>query len=206
MLLTEARPRDRRFERLAIGLASFTILWNVIEGIVAIVAGAEAESVALVGFGLDSFVEVFAATVVLWRMTARHASQESAERRAVFLIGVSFLLLSAYIVAQAALALSTGDEPESSAPGIALALASLAVMPALAWGKRSVASRLDSRSLQAESAQTAVCAYLSVVLVAGLALNAAFGLWWADPLAALVMVPLIIREGWNAVTRKEVCC
>lgn len=206
MLLTLAHSSRQSLERLAIALAVLTIAWNVIEGVVAIATGVEAESVALVGFGLDSFVEVFAASVVLWRLSGNHASSQAAERRAITLIGVSFLLLATYVSAQAVLALATRDEPESSVPGLVLALVSLAVMPALAWGKRNVASRLDSHSLRAESTQTAVCAYLSVVLVAGLALNAAFGLWWADPLAALVMVPLIVREGWSCLAKRDVCC
>lgn len=195
-----------RLQRWALALVVLTLAWNVIEGGVAVGAGVAAGSVALVGFGFDSFIEVFAAGVILWRLTADEDAHEAAERRAVLLIGISFFVLAAYMVAEAGHTLLFRNAPEESAVGLALAAVSLIVMPGLALGKRSVAHRLGSRSLEAESTETFVCAYLSLVLLAGLALNALFGWWWADPVAALAMVSFVVREGWEAVTERELCC
>jgi divalent metal cation (Fe/Co/Zn/Cd) transporter len=205
-LLAQGNYSRASLERLAVILALATVAWNVVEGVIAIATGVESESIALVGFGLDSFIEVFAAGVIVWRLTANHASHEQAERRAITLIGVSFILLGTYVAVQATFNLLAREEPEASLPGILLATASLIVMPGLAWAKRSVADALSSHSLRAESTQTLVCACLSVLLVIGLLLNAAFGIWWADPVAALAMAPLIIREGWVTISKRDVCC
>lgn len=206
MILEQARMDRRTLERLAIALAVATITWNVAEGIVALAAGSEAGSIALIGFGLDSFVEVFAAGVVLWRMLPRHQSAETAERRAVMLIGASFLLLAAYVGIQALVTLISASEPDGSRVGIVLAAVSLLAMPALAVAKRRTAMALSSHSLRAESTQTLICSLLSAILLTGLALNSAWGLWWADPLAALAMTPVIAREGWLSIAKKDVCC
>jgi divalent metal cation (Fe/Co/Zn/Cd) transporter len=180
-----------------------TLAWNVIEGAIAITSGLGAGSIALIGFGFDSYIEVFASIVLLWRF---RSASENAERRAILLIGISFFVLAAYIVANSAYALLFRLAPEESVTGIALAILSIIIMPALAFGKRAIGKRLGSRSLQAESTETLVCTWLSLSLLAGLALNALFGWWWADPVAALVMVYFVAKEGWQAVFNRELCC
>lgn len=181
-------------------LELFTIAWNSAEGLVSLFLGLIAGSVALIGFGVDSFIETSSGIVLLWRLqTARdQESAERAEATALRLVGASLLLLSGYIVYDAALSLISRTPPAASLPGVALAAASLIVMPLLAREKRRVASHLNSRALLADAFQTSICTYLSAILLAGLALNAAFGWWWADPVAALAMVPLIAREGREA--------
>ncbi|HEY8491733.1 MAG TPA: cation transporter [Dehalococcoidia bacterium] len=194
------------FQRWALRLVALTLAWNVVEGVVALGAGLPAGSIALVGFGLDSCIEVFAAGVVLWRLLATDGADEAAERRAVFLIGVSFFVLAGYMVLEAGRTLYAREAPEASAPGLVLAALSLVVMPALALGKRWTARRLGSVSLEAESTETFICAYLSFTLLLGLGLNAVAGWWWADPAAALAMVGFVLREGWEAVTKRDLCC
>jgi divalent metal cation (Fe/Co/Zn/Cd) transporter len=174
---------------------------------VAVVAGVRAGSVALVGFGFDSAIEVAASVAALWRLRRDQdeTKRESAERRALRAIGACFLLLAAYVLYEAAMTLVERRRPEHSTAGIILAALSLAVMPTLAHFKRRVATRLDSGALEAETRQTEVCAWLSAILLAGLGLNAWLGWWWADPVAGLVMVPFIAKEGWKA-TRGRTCC
>ena len=180
-----------------------TFGWNVAEAVVAIVAGLAAGSIALIGFGADSCIESLSGAVLWWRLR-RHDDDERRERLAVRLVGVSFLALAAYVAFDATLSLARREPPESSTVGIVLAAASLIVMPLLARAKRRVAAQLDSRALQADSRQTDLCACLSAILLCGLALNALVGWWWADPLAALLMAPIIIREGVGAL-RGETC-
>jgi divalent metal cation (Fe/Co/Zn/Cd) transporter len=186
--------RGRRLEYLTIG-------WNSLEGIIAIGAGLFAGSIALVGFGIDSVIEVSSGAIILWRL----ASGEHREQLALKLVGVSFLALAAYIGFDAVKSLWLVEPPEASYVGIALAALSLVVMPVLARAKREVASQLNSRAMHADSRQTDICAYLSAILLGGLILNAVFGWWWADPVAALVMVPIIAIEGVRAL-RGETCC
>lgn len=181
----------------------FTLGWNVTEAVVSIVAGILAGSVALVGFGADSIVESLSGLVLLWRLQS-HEADEHRERLALRLVGVCFLILAAYVAFDAAGSLLRREAPDASWVGIGLAVASLIVMPLLARAKRRVAARLDSPALVADSRQTDLCAYLSAILLGGLALNAALAWWWADPVAALLMVPIIIREGVQAL-RGEVC-
>lgn len=183
--------------RLATRLLQLTILWNVIEGFVAVRAGVVAGSVALVGFGLDSFIEVTAAAVLLWRMRLPDDDDrvEARERVAHWVVGATFIALAGYIIVQTAYILATGQEPESSPVGLVLALASLTVMPAIGLVKRSNAMRLGSSALVAESTETLICSYLSFALLLGLAANALFGWGWADIAAALAMVPWIAKEG-----------
>lgn len=185
----------------------FTVLWNLLEALVALASGALAGSIALIGFGLDSLIEVSSGTVLLWRLHADHDEErrERVERSALKLVGVSLLLLAAYIAVDSLISLAAGKAPERSLPGIALATASLIAMPLLARAKRRVAWALGSAALQADSRQTDICAYLSAVLLLGLLLNATFGWWWADPVAGLVMVPLIGYEGSEAL-RGKACC
>jgi len=184
-----------------------TVLWNCAEGIIGVVAGLVAGSIALVGFGIDSAIEVSSGAIILWRLVAEHdaARRERAERRALRLVGVSFLALAAYVLFEAAQALWRRESPDVSQVGLVLAAVSLVVMPWLARAKRRVAAELSSAAMHADSRQTALCAYLSAILLGGLGLNAAFGWWWADPVAGLVMVPLIAYEGVEAV-RGKTCC
>ena len=186
--------RGRRLEYI-------TIVWNSLEGIIAIGAGILAGSIALVGFGVDSVIEVSSGAIILWRLV----SGEHREQLALKLVGVSFLALAAYVAFDAVKSLWLVEPPDASYVGIALAALSLIVMPVLARAKRNVASQLNSRAMHADSRQTDICAYLSAILLGGLTLNAIFGWWWADPIAALVMVPIIAREGIGAL-RGETCC
>jgi divalent metal cation (Fe/Co/Zn/Cd) transporter len=178
-------------------LEYFTIAWNALEGLVAVVAGAIAGSISLVGFGIDSFVEVTSGSVLLWRMSidAEVQRRELNERRALRIVGVCFLLLAAYIAHESALGLWSRRAPEHSIPGIVLACVSLVVMPLLSRAKRKVGRALGSAAMHADAKQTEFCRYLSAILLAGLLLNTLFGLWWADAVAGLVMVPIIAKEG-----------
>jgi divalent metal cation (Fe/Co/Zn/Cd) transporter len=184
-----------------------TIAWNSAECVVALIAGVLAGSIALVGFGFDSAIEVTSSIAALWRLRwdADEARRERAERHTLRVIGICFLVLAVYIAYDAGQALRQGDAPQSSMVGIALAALSLVVMPSLVYFKRRIASRLGSGALEAEARQTQICAYLSVILLGGLGLNAWLGWWWADPVAGLIMVPLIASEGIQAVHGKTCC-
>ena len=185
-----------------------TVGYNVLEGVVAIGSGVLAGSVALIGFGFDSGIEVLSGLILLWRLAA-HRDQEDGERaeaRALKLVGWSFLLLSAYVTVDAVLALVRRQAPDESPIGIVLAAVSVVVMPLLVRAKRRVAAQLSSRALAADSRQTELCTYLSAILLAGLGLNAWVGWWWADPVAALVMVPIIAKEGLEAVRGEHCSC
>lgn len=190
--------RGRRLEYLTVG-------WNLCEGAIAVAAGAAAGSTALIGFGLDSFIESSSGAALIWRLRHAGVDDERRERIALKLVGASLLLLAAYVGADAVWSLVKSEPPEVSMVGVALAAVSLVVMPLLARSKRRVAARLGSRALAADSRQTDICAYLSAILLAGLAANAAFGWWWADPAAALAMAPIIVKEGLKAL-RGETCC
>lgn len=182
-----------------------TIAWNSLEGLVAIASGLVAGSIALFGFGLDSAIEVFSGAVLLWRLTSRPEDAQKTERVAIKLVGGSFIALAAYVAYESIATLLGREAPQRSMVGIGLAIASLAVMPILARAKRRVAASLGSRALRADSRQTDFCAYLSAILLGGLLLNALAHWWWADPLAALVMVPFIGKEGIGGL-RGETCC
>ncbi len=185
-------------------LEYFTIAWNALEGLVAVVAGAIAGSISLVGFGIDSFIEVTSGSVLLWRMSvdAEVQRRELNERRALRIVGVCFLLLAAYIAYESVLDLWSRRAPEHSIPGIVLACVSLVVMPLLSRAKRTVGHALGSAAMHADAKQTEFCTYLSAILLAGLLVNAFFGLWWADPVAALIMVPIIAKEGIEGLQGK----
>jgi divalent metal cation (Fe/Co/Zn/Cd) transporter len=178
-------------------LEYFTIAWNALEGLVAVVAGGIAGSISLVGFGIDSFIEVTSGSVLLWRMSvdADIRRRELNERRAVQVVGISFLCLASYIAYESAMDLWSRRAPEHSIPGIVLACISLAVMPLLARAKRKVGHALGSAAMHADAKQAEFCTYLSAIMLAGLLLDALFGLWWADPAAALIMVSIIAKEG-----------
>jgi divalent metal cation (Fe/Co/Zn/Cd) transporter len=182
-------------------LEYFTIAYNSLEGVISIAAGVVADSVSLVGFGLDSVIEVSSGAALLWRLSHERnaADRERAERTALRLVGICFIALAFYVLYEAGSALLLRDAPEASPVGIAIAALSVVVMPFLARAKRRVAAKLESAAMRADSRQTDFCAYLSAILLAGLALNAAAGWWWADPAAGIVMVPIIAREGINAL-------
>lgn len=184
-------------------LEYLTLAWNLVEGVVSVGAGAVAGSTALVGFGVDSFIESASGGVLLWRLQD-HVDHADREALALKLVGVSFFLLAAYVAFEAVRSLVLREPPDASWLGIVIAALSLVVMPWLARQKRKVAGVLGSRALVADSRQTDLCAYLSAILLGGLLLNAVLGWWWGDPVAALVMAPIIAREGWNA-WRGEAC-
>lgn len=192
-------------------LGAFTVGWNAIEGLVAITAAWLAGSRALAGFGLDSAIESVSASVLLWRLGAERRDperSEQVERVATRLIGASFLLLAGFVAIEAVRSLAFAEEPDASPVGIGLTVVSLLVMPMLARRKLRVAVALGSRAAEADSAQTWACAWLSAVVLAGLVLNAALGWWWADPIAALGVVVLLVREGKEALTAEGIddCC
>jgi len=185
-------------------LEYFTIAWNALEGLVAVVAGAIAGSISLVGFGIDSFIEVTSGTVLLWRMSvdADVERPQPNERRALSVVGVCFLLLAAYIAYESALDLWSRRAPEHSIPAIVLACVALVVMPLLSRAKRKVGHALGSAAMHADAKQTEFCTYLSAILLLGLLANGFLGLWWADPVAALIMVPIIAKEGIEGLEGK----
>ena len=193
--------------RRSVRLNVLTIAYNSLEGVVALVAGALAGSIALTGFGLDSLIELTASLTALWRLRAdvHSARRERAERVSLRIIGALFLALAVYVAIDAAWALLQRQAPSESTAGIAIAALSVLVMPLLARAKRRVALQLGSGALAAESQQTSICAYLSAILLGGLVLNAVVGWWWADPVAALAMVPIIAREGVEGVRGRSAC-
>lgn len=185
-----------------------TIGWNCLEGVIAIVAGLLAGSVSLVGFGVDSAIEVASGFAVLWRMSrdADAAARERAEKNALRVVGACFLALALYVAIEAGRTLLAHSAPERSVAGIAIASASVVVMPILSRAKRTVGTALQSGAMEADATQTALCAYLSAILLAGLLLNALWRVWWADPLAALTMVPIIVNEGIKALRHDPCRC
>jgi cation diffusion facilitator family transporter len=201
-VLTPARKEV--LHRRGLLLEWFTVAWNVIEGVVAIGVGAITGSVSLVAFGADSFIEVISAVALLWRLrkAGPHASAEErgvAERKALYLVAASFFLLAAYIAFESIGALVSRVGPESSTVGLVLSVISLLVMPTLAFGKQRTGREMGSEALQADAVETWVCSYLSLALLVGLGLNAVFGWWWADPVAALAMLPVILWQGWETL-------
>ncbi len=203
-------PADRlSLQRRARRLALASNLWHVIEFAIALVAGIAASSIALVGFGLDSLIEVAAGGVIVWLFTGRRLHSENAERSAQQAIAVSFFLLSAYVTVESVRTLAQGHHPEVSWVGIALAAVTAPAMPLLAREKRRVGRGLGSAATVSEGSQNMVCAYLSVALLIGLGANALFGWWWADPLTALVIALVAVREGvasWHGDSCSDRCC
>ena len=188
----------------ALRLEALTITWNVLESVIAITAGVLAGSVALVGFGLDSIIETIAASALYHRLSAekRGASSEDVERyehRALRIVGITFLALAAYILYEAASTLWSSEAPSPSTVGIVLATLSLIVMPVLAFAKLRAGQKLESRALIGDAKETFVCSYLSLSLLLGLGANALLGWWWADPVAALLMLPWVAKEGIEAL-------
>jgi divalent metal cation (Fe/Co/Zn/Cd) transporter len=190
--------RGRRLQYL-------TIAWNTFEAAVALASGIVAGSVALVGFGLDSGIETASAVILLWRLRVDRdaACRERSERRAHRLVGICFLVLAAYVAVEPIRTLWLREQSARSIPGILIAAAAVIIMPLLARAKRGVAVQLNSRALHSDSRQADFCAYLSAILLGGLALHSALGWWWADPVAALIMVPIIAREGLQGLRGQE---
>jgi divalent metal cation (Fe/Co/Zn/Cd) transporter len=204
-------PTRRDLLRRGLRLEYLTVGWNVIEGLVAVAAALAAGSVALLGFGIDSFVETTSGLVLIWRLRAeRHQRDpeeiERLDQRAHKLVALSLLLLAAYIAFDAAKALITREKPQPSVTGIAITSLSLAAMWWLARAKRRTARGLASRALEADSFQTTACFWLSLITLAGIGLNSAFGWWWADPLAALGMTYFLVSEGREAWRGQDCAC
>jgi len=194
---TEEAGRDALLRR-AFALEYFTVAWMVIEGAVAVTSGIIAHSIALVAFGLDSVIELFAAIVVLWQLRGHAEEQEAKERVAVRLIAVTFFALAAYVAAEAIYDLVIHAKPETAVAGIIIAAAAVVVMPMLSIAKKRVGRKLGNEALAAEASESMFCALLAAVVLVGLALNSAFGWWWADPVAALVIAVFAVREGAEA--------
>jgi divalent metal cation (Fe/Co/Zn/Cd) transporter len=188
-------------------LEYFTIGYNSLEGLIAVAAGLLAGSIALVGFGFDSLIEVTSGAVLLWRLHADldEERRERVEAISLRIVGACFVLLAIYVSFDSVKSLIRREAPQESIVGIVLAAVSLIVMPLLVRAKRKVARGINSAALMADSKQTELCTYLSAILLGGLLLNALLGLWWADPVAALVMVPIIFKEGIEGL-RGETCC
>ena len=197
----------KRHVRRGVLLEYFTVFYNSLEALIALIAGFLAGSIALVGFGFDSIIEVTSGSALLWRLKAdvNQPTRERIEKTTLRIVGVSFLALAIYVGYEAITSLVRKEPPSESLPGIILAAVSLVVMPLLARAKRRVAGRIRSAALTADAKQTDFCAYLSAILLCGLVLNALLGWWWADPAAAVVMVPIIAREGVEAI-RGRTCC
>lgn len=195
----DAKPHleeGRRLEYLTLG-------WNLVEAAVSLWAGVLAGSTALLGFGIDSAIEVSSGTILLWRLQDRgdHADREGLALR---MVGVSFILLAGWVAYESIESLMLREPPSASYAGIVIAALSLVVMPWLARRKRRVAVEIGSRALESDSRQTSLCAYLSAILLGGLLINAVLGWWWADPVAGLSMTPIIAGEGLEAL-RGEAC-
>jgi len=205
--LTLRTPNRADLVKRGLYLEYFTIAYNSLEGLIALAAGLMAGSIALVSFGFDSLIEVTSGVALLWRLRAdvNEARRERVEAISLRIVGVCFVVLAIYVSYDSVKSLITREAPEESLVGIVLAAVSLIVMPLLVRAKRRVARGINSGALMADSKQTELCTYLSAILLGGLLLNALFGWWWADPVAALIMVPIIVREGIQGL-RGETCC
>lgn len=196
MTATPSSDERARLGRRAQLLAGASVAYNVVEAVVAVAAGLAAGSVALIGFGLDSVVEVSSGLIILWQFRSR--LPESRERQALRLMALAFFALAGYIGVESVRALFSGADPDASPVGIGLAIASLLVMPFLSWAQRRTGRALGSRAVVADSTQTLLCTYLSAVLLLGLVLNATLGWGWADPVAGLLIAAVAVREGREA--------
>jgi divalent metal cation (Fe/Co/Zn/Cd) transporter len=195
-------PGIGRLRRRGFRLEYATMTWMVAEAAVAITAGLIAASVALVGFGLDSVIELFSAAIVIWQLRGEIAGQDR-QTRAIRLIGVTFFALAAYLTVESIRDLATAARPGQSVPGLAVTAAALIVMPALAVAKRRTGQALGNRTLVADSAETAFCAFTSAAALLGVGLNAWLGWWWADPAAALIIAALAVKEGIECWERED---
>ncbi|HWN07836.1 MAG TPA: cation transporter [Pyrinomonadaceae bacterium] len=206
-VVINARSNRAALVRRGRYLEYFTIGYNSLEGLIAVAAGLMAGSIALVGFGFDSLIEVTSGPALLWRLHADvdEERRERVEAISLRIVGVCFVVLAIYVTYDSVKSLIRREAPEESLIGIVLAAVSLAIMPLLVRAKRRVARGIKSGALMADSKQTELCTYLSAILLVGLLLNALLGWWWADPVAALIMVPIIVKEGIEAL-RGETCC
>lgn len=200
--LTSARREE--LHRRGLRLEWFTVGWNAVEGVVAVGAGLFSGSVSLMAFGADSTIEVISAVALLWRLrrAGPDASAEergAAEKRALYLVAATFFLLATYIVFESVSALVAREGPENSTVGLVLAVVSLLIMPALAYGKQRTGREMGSEALRADAVETWVCSYLSLALLVGVGLYAALGWWWADAVGALAMLPVILWQGWETL-------
>jgi divalent metal cation (Fe/Co/Zn/Cd) transporter len=188
-------------------LEYFTIAWNSLEGLIAVAAGVLAGSISLIGFGVDSFIEVASGVTLLWRMSvdANVERRERNEKLSLRIVGGCFLALAVYIAYEAVSDLMRKTAPEHSIAGIALACVSLVVMPILSQAKKKVGNALKSGAMKADARQTDFCVYLSGIVLVGLVLNAGLGWWWADPIAGLTMVPIIGKEGFDGIKARSCC-
>jgi divalent metal cation (Fe/Co/Zn/Cd) transporter len=202
--MTSAAENRRQLAQRGCALEYFSIAYNSAEGLISLVAGFLAGSVSLVGFGLDSIIEVTSAAALLWRL--RHDGnefrREASERITLRIVGWCFIALAVYVAFESGSSLVQREKPEQSIPGILIAAVSVAVMPLLAREKRRVAAAIGSAAMKADSRQTDFCTYLSAILLGGLLLNAVLGWWWADPTAGLIMVPIIAKEGVDGIRGK----
>jgi divalent metal cation (Fe/Co/Zn/Cd) transporter len=206
-MLQSSTDRREILVRRGLHLEYFTIFWNSLEAVAAVASGIMAGSVALVGFGLDSLIEVTSAVALVWRLHQDRSElrRQQVERVTLRIVGACFVLLAVYIAYNSGNSLLKREAPQHSVAGIIIATLSLVTMPLLARAKRSVSAGLGSAAMMADARQTDFCMYLSAILLGGLLLNALFGLWWADPIAALLMTPIIVKEG-VAGWRGETCC
>lgn len=190
-------------------LSYLTVGYNVIEGIVSVIVGSITGSVALVGFGLDSFIESLSGSVMIWRLSKHgkisHEEEERVEAKAATYVGITFFILAAYVLYESTVALINRSAADPSLFGIFIAILSLLIMPALAYFKNQTGKAIGSRSLVADSKQTLVCVLMSVALLIGLACNYLFGIWWLDPLAGLFFVGILVKEGYTAIKYKDLC-
>jgi len=201
-----AAPRAALVRR-AILLESSIITYNLVEGVVSVVVGILAGSVALVGFGFDSAIEVSAAVVVVFHLArSREDSQPEWERRVAVFVGLTLMALAVYVAGRSIYSLVAEERPSESWFGVGITATSLVVMPFVSRMQRRLAERIDSLALAADARETLVCTYLSATALAGLGLNALFGWWWADPVASLLMVAFIVREGWEVFSTRELVC
>jgi divalent metal cation (Fe/Co/Zn/Cd) transporter len=209
-ILSTDTSRNNGHHKKAFYLSLFTVAYNFLEGIVSVAAGMVSGSIALVGFGLDSFVESLSGGIMIWRFRGlgnlSHEEEERMEAKSVRLVAYTFFILGAYVLYESMKKLILGEPPEPSLLGIVIAVVSLVVMPVLFFMKRSEGKTIGSRSLLADSKQTLACCYLSVALLAGLGLNYLFGIWWADPAAGLFIVVFLIREGYEALKEGRAGC
>ena len=199
--------RRRGLVRRGRTLSFLTLTYNVLEGMASLIFGSLAGSIALVGFGIDSLIEVTSSLAALWRLRADLdvARREKVERVSLRIIGFCFVSLAMYILAEAGHALLRHESPTKSIPGMVVAALSVVIMPVLARAKRQVAAALGSRALKADATQTDLCMCLSAIVLGGLALNALVGWWWADPIAAIVMTPFIAKEGISGLRAEDTC-
>lgn len=206
MAVNEFAQSRRTIAQRGKRLEYFTIVWNTLEGLVAISAGTVAGSISLLGFGIDSFIEVTSGVTLLWRMSVDgdEESRETNERRSLRIVGVCFIALALYVAYEAVSDLFDRKAPEHSIAGIVLACVSLVAMPLLSRAKKKIGNQLASVAMAADAKQTDFCVYLSAILLVGLLLNAALGWWWADPIAGLLMTPFIVREGLDGL-KGETC-